>query len=250
MSKNTEKLVRVHIHQLPNEQHFVFLTENKDLYIKYGPETLGIDGFMAEYNALLTDEDTAIDVVRKSVETVRIANADGEFDFSYLGMSEFAKSNLKHYDPEVRKSAENLWVVFDHFGNITKQPYHQELGSSANLLQELRARATDYATTGLAPWADAHEQAAKNLAELLSVRNVEVSQQSALRMRDVRLRIDPVHQKIIDRMDAMINLKGKDFAGGFFAEYNTHATEYKNKLAQHQGRMKKTSNNEQVTSNN
>jgi kynureninase len=139
---------------------------------------------------------------------------------------------------------------FEHFGSITRQPYHEQLGSSANLLQELRARATD-STCGLAPWADAHEQASKKLAALLGGRTVEVSQQSSLRMRDTRLSSDAMHRKILDRIDAMVNLNGKDFAGGFFAEYNTHATEYKNKLAQHLGRVKKseelkTKNQDQV----
>jgi hypothetical protein len=35
------------------------------------------------------------------------------------------------------------------------------------------------------------------------------------------------------------DLRGKDFAGGFYAEYNAHATEYKNTLAQHLGRIRK-----------
>jgi hypothetical protein len=240
MKKISEKLVRFDTHRLSNEQHFVFLTENNVIYVKYDPKTLGIDGFMSEYNALLADEDAAVDVVRKSAETVRIAEADGECDFTFLGLSEFAKSNLRHYDPAVRTSAENLWVVFEHFGNITRQPYHEQLGSSANLLQELRARATDYATCGLAPWADAHEQASKKLAALLAGRTVETSQHSSLRMRDSRLNSDVVHRKILDRIDAMVNLNGKDFAGNFFAEYNAHATEYKNKLAQHLGRVKKS----------
>jgi hypothetical protein len=131
-------------------------------------------------------------------------------------------------------------VIFEHYGNIAKEAYHQELGASTNLLQDLRARTADYAAVNLAPWANAHEQAANALASLLAERTTEQSQQSALRVREVRLRMDAVYQKVTDRLDAKINLDGKDYIPGFYAEYNTHATEYKNKLAQHLGRIKKS----------
>jgi hypothetical protein len=239
MNKNIEKLVRLATHQLPNELHFIFMTENCSIYKKYDFVTLGIDIYQDEYNSTLADEEAAIEVVRKSAETERIAAADVEFDRSFSGMREFAKTNLKHYDPNVRYAAENQWVIFEHYGNITKQAYHQELGSSMNLLQELRAKDADYTASGISPWANAHELAANTLAELLSERNVEMSQQSDLRVRGVRLRMDTVYQKVTDRLDAKINLDGKDYVPGFYAEYNTHATEYKHKLAQHLGRIRK-----------
>jgi hypothetical protein len=46
------------------------------------------------------------------------------------------------------------------------------------------------------------------------------------------------NRHILDRIDAMINLNGHDYVKGFVAEYNTHATEFKNALAQHLGRIK------------
>jgi hypothetical protein len=51
--------------------------------------------------------------------------------------------------------------------------------------------------------------------------------------------MDAAYQKVTDRLDARINLDGRGFAGTFYAEYNTHATEHKNKLAQHLGRVRK-----------
>jgi hypothetical protein len=223
----------------------MFMTENRGLYAKYGVVPLGIEPFMQEYDSTLADEDAALEVIRKSAETERIAIADVEFDHTFLGMRDFAKSCLKHYAPNVCRAAENLWVVFEHYGNITPLPYHQELGASVNLLQDLRARQADYNLTGIAPWADAHEQAANNLSALLAGRTEEQSLQSELRAREVKLRMDSVYQKTTNRLDAKINIEGKDFVPGFYAEYNTHATEYKNKLAQHLGRIKKKVNNEQ-----
>jgi hypothetical protein len=44
----------------------------------------------------------------------------------------------------VRHAAENLAVVFDKYGNIGRQACRQELGSSVNILQDLRARPTHW----------------------------------------------------------------------------------------------------------
>jgi hypothetical protein len=235
-----EKLVRLETQRLSNEMFFRFMTENKVYYVKYDPATLEIAGLMPEYDAALDDLDTALERIRKSSETDRIAVLDAEFDTSYSGMEGYVRVCLKHFSPDVRHAAENLVIVFDKYGNIGRQPYRQELGSSVNLLEDLQARAADVDAIQLRPWMEAHEAAANALAALLDIRTGEDAQQTDIRVIDARRRMENIYQKTTNRLDAVINLRGKDFAGGFYAEYNAHATEYKNTLAQHLGRIRKT----------
>jgi hypothetical protein len=237
MELTNEKLVKVRTYVLPNELHFRFHTENDALYAKYGETQLGISEFVTPFRGRLADLDTALERIRKSAETERIAAADHDFDTSFSGLAEYARSCLHHFDPAVRRAAENLDVVFRHYGNIGKESYRQELASSHNLQQDLRARSTDVTALNLEPWIAAHEQTAASLAALLDERTGETAQQTELRVRQVRREVDAVYQQITDRIDAMINLHGKEFVPGFTAEYNAHATEYKNKLAQHLGRI-------------
>ncbi|MDR0714017.1 MAG: DUF6261 family protein [Bacteroidales bacterium] len=247
MESINEKLVRVTTRALPNEQHFRFHTENDGLYTKYGVSALGIEPFILPFRSKLSDLDAALERIQKSAETERIALADQEFDRSFSGMHGYTHSCMNHFNSEVRRAAENMMIVFDHYGNIGKEAYRQELGSSFNLLQDLRARPDDLAALALEPWIAAHEQAANALAALLDARNVETSKQTDLIVRQTRRELDAIYQQITDRIDAMINLYGKDFVPGFVAEYNAHATEYKNKLAQHLGRIhagKKNNNDE------
>jgi hypothetical protein len=237
MESVNEKLVRVRVYVLPNELHFRFHTENDALYTKYNPESLGIGTFINPFRLKLADLDTALEHIRKSPYTARAVEADRDFDVTYSGLHDYANSCLHHFDPKVRLAAENIIIVFEHYGNIGRQPYRQELASSFNLLQDLRARANDIAAMNLEPWMEAHEQAAHSLADLLDGRTSETAQQTELRVRQVRRELDSEYRQITDRIDAMINLHGRDFVPGFVAEYNAHATEYKNKLAQHLGRI-------------
>jgi hypothetical protein len=237
MEPVNEKLVRVRVYVLPNELHFRFHTENNSLYAKYDEKSLGIDTFINPFRARLADLDTALERIRKSPETERIAAADHDFDTTFSGLAENAHSCLHHFNPVVRRAAENLDVVFRHYGNIGKESYRQELASSYNLMQDLRARTADIQALSLEYWMQAHEQAAATLTALLDARTGETAKQTELRVRQMRREVDALYQQITKRIDAMINLNGRDFVPGFVAEYNAHATEYKNKLAQHLGRI-------------
>jgi hypothetical protein len=249
------KLVRVRTSALANETFFRFMSENKVYYHKYNPKTLEIAELLYEYDNALGDLDTALERIRKSSETDRIAALDAEFDTTFSSMEGYVRVCLKHFNMDMRHAAENLAVVFDKYGNIGRQPYRQELGSSVNLLQDLRARPADVDVMQLQPWMEAHEGAANALAALLDARTGEDAQQTEIRVIDARRRMENIYQPITDRLDAVINLRGKDFAGGFYAEYNAHATEYKNTLAQHLGRIRKSNEelsveNEQLNAGN
>jgi hypothetical protein len=231
------RLIRVATRSLTNETHFAFNLGNRRLYVKYGAAPLGIAGFIGGYEQAVDDEDTALERIRKSADTGRIAGADRDFDRSFSGMHGYAKTCLLHYEPEVRHAAENLIVVFERYGNIAGLPYQPALASSLNLLEDLRARTADYQLTGIAPWADAHERAAQYLSGLIDERTSETAQTTDLKVRETRRRVDAANQHILDRIEAMINLNGADYVAGFVAEYNAHATEFKNALAQHLGRI-------------
>jgi hypothetical protein len=234
-----KKLVRVNVQRLANETFFRFMTENKVYYVRYNPQTLEITEFIPEYDIALTDLDLALEHIRKSRETERIAELDSEFDASFSGMSEYVRSCCKHYNAEVQRAAENIAVIFHQYGNIGKQPYREELASSYNFLQAVREHAADVSLLNLSPWLDAHEAKAAALAALLDTRTNETAQQTQIRVFDARRRMEKVYQQITDRIDAVINLRGAANLGGFCETYNAHATEYKNTLAQHLGRIHK-----------
>lgn len=232
-----EVLVRVRTYKFTNEQHLGFHIENKDIFINFGTEELGIQPLIESYAKAINDEDLALEQIRRSPDTVRIAEADEEFNQSFSGMHTYLMACRKHVDPAVRRSAENITVAFTKFGNIAKYPYRTELIMSRNLIQELRERTYDVSKIGLELWMNAHEQTAIKLRELLDARAVEIAGRTKLNVTETRRETDNSYQRVIARLEAMINIHGVDYVPGFVDAYNTHATEYKNALAQHLGRI-------------
>jgi hypothetical protein len=240
-----EVIVRLRTHRLSNEMFFRFMTENKQYYKKYDPHALGIDPLLPAYETALQRLDIAMEPIRQSPETERISALDAEFDITFAGLKKYQKSCLQHYDPRVRYAAENLEVVFHKYGNIARQPYHQELASAQNLLEDLHQRSGEVDDTNMRPWLDALNEKADNLATLLDVRTGEIAQRPDIRVIEARRDMETCYQKVTNRIEAMININGKDYVPGFFAEYNAHVTEYKNMLAQHLGRIKKDTENKE-----
>ena len=232
-----EALVRVPCQRLVNEQHLGFHLENRSIFARFGTTALGIQPFEAAYSKAIDDEDTAMEQIRRSADTARIAAADVDFDESFSGMHTYLQACLKHADLDVRHAAQNLDVVFAKYGNIGRHAYRQELTMSRNLLQDLSEREADVITTGLTVWINAHEQASVKLRQLMDARSDETAGRTTLRVSETRNETDMVYYRTIARLEAMINIHGVNWVPGFVAAYNTHATEYKNTLAQHLGRI-------------
>ena len=237
-----DQLVRIPVARLLNETCFQFLKENRACYQKYNPTLLNIFEFIAEYDQAMTEFDEALEIVRKSAETDRISTADAEFDEAFSALHGYVKVCLKHYNPDIRYAAQNLEPILHHYGDVGKQSYRQELASAQNLLNTIGDHADDIALLNLIPWMDALSDKARLLSDLLDIRTDEEAHRPTFRTIDARRKAEALYLKITDRIDAMININGKDFVPGFFNEYNAHATEYKNNLAQHLGRIRK--NNE------
>jgi hypothetical protein len=59
------------------EQHFRFYTENDGLYTRFGVAALRIEPFIIPFRAKLSDEDTALECIRKSADTGYNTHATG-----------------------------------------------------------------------------------------------------------------------------------------------------------------------------
>jgi hypothetical protein len=222
------KVIRLNCHNFRNEEWFQFFTEFRDLVNKYSPETLDIAALFILFLTLYGDADTALEVIRKSMETALMDKADQKRDHTFRGFIDAVKSALNHFDPEKQKAANELVILLEHFGNLAEKAPNEETASIYNFLQELRgAYAPKVATLGLADWItelDANNQAYE---ELVKKRNVEVTSRTNLRMVEVRKKTQDVYRSIIERIEALIVVNGESQYADFVIELNGYIKRYK-----------------------
>jgi hypothetical protein len=234
------KVIRIHFHLFRNEEWFQLFTEFRDLVLKYNPDALNISELWVTFLILYTDADTALEVIRKSMNTVLMHEADYVRNRTFRGFVDAVKSALNHFDPQKREAARLLMILLDHFGNLARKAPNEETAGIYNLMQELNgAYADKVRILLLEDWT--RQLAADNEAYevLVKDRNVEVAQRSKLRMKEIRSEMQDVYAKIVERIEAVITLNGEtpQFMG-FVNELNAFLKRYADVLAQRKGKSR------------
>ncbi|MDR1198578.1 MAG: DUF6261 family protein [Prevotellaceae bacterium] len=232
-----KEIIRVRFENLRNESHVEYNSTFRKLVAKYTPETLGIKALYDEYETLFADEESALDIVRKSELTVEIHEQDSIRDGIFRGMSDAVKSALNHFNAEKRAAARKIEVIFANYGNIAVKTLDQETAAINDILRELRTpdNAPKVTLLGLGEWVSQLETENDRFDRLMLDRYYETAQRPALRMRDTRLKVDTCIRQIFDRIEALALVNGADAYEGFMRDMNAVSERYKNIMAQEKG---------------
>jgi hypothetical protein len=230
------KIQKVFQSRMRNGEHAQFYTEVNDLMVRITPAVLGIDTLYPEFQSALDDEFEAVNLIKKSALTDELELADQPRDVLYRGLCETVKGALKHYNPEVQQAAAKVMVALQTPRNMDSLPYDEETLALKKLNKELTTfYTTEMATLGIEQWV--LELMAKNDAfdQLMKRRYNEVSQKTTLRMKSIRLELHAAFQKLIVRIEALIELNGDANHAGFVAELNTIVQRYNNAVLRREG---------------
>ena len=222
---------------LRNEEWFQFNTEVKSLVEQYTPQTLEIENLFATFLSLYANADEALEIIRKSATTEQITEADAARDTVFRGFADAVKSANKHFDAVKRAAAKRLQIVFDTYGNLARKSYDEETALIYNFLQEMKGKySNDIATLGLNDWVVQLETDNQTFETLMKTRDNETSTKTALRMKNVRTEADRCYRDILDRLDALMLVKGLLPYEPFVRDLNVRVERYSNTVAQRKGR--------------
>ena len=232
------KCKRFKIKNLRNEEWFQFYTAFKNLAERHNLTQMGIDELFVVFLNLYAQADEALEIIRKSVNTRPIGDADNNRDRTLRGLSDILKAAHNHFDADKREAARKVQIIFDHFGNMAILPNNQQTASVYNFLQEVRGICgDDIVLLGMTEWLDKLE--AENIAfdELMDKRFAEMAGKTSLQIATVRKETDRCYLDMLNRIDAMIliMINSEQIYGKFVRELNEIVTLYKNRLAQREG---------------
>jgi hypothetical protein len=239
-------VLRIKLRNMRNEEWFNFYTEFKTFALKHSPENLDIEVLFAVFLSLYGKADEAMEVLRKSSFTTEIIQLDDERDNTFRGLSGSIETALHHYDPAKRAAAERLKPLFDHYGNLSAKPYNEETAGIYNLLQELRGQyAPQSAALELTGWIDELERRNQAFEAAILTRNTESAGKSTeVKLLDIRRQTDRCYLDIVERLEALMLIRGEAAFGGFVKELNANIERYNNVLSRrHAQKTDKTNNN-------
>jgi DNA-binding Lrp family transcriptional regulator len=243
------KISKLDFRNLRNDAHFQFHTEFKDLVVQHNPLTLKIKPQFDSYLPLYNRVDDALKKIVKSEFTAKIHEADKARDEIYLGMAETVAATLRHFNPNVRQSAERLKILFDTYGNVAGKPLNEETSAIYNILQELKGKYTaDAATVGLTEWVAELEARNQTFEGLVKERFDETAHRTDIVLREARGKLDEAYRVIAERINALAVVEGVATYEAFIRTLNAVIAKYAVKHHHHHNH-KAPAENSPLTSN-
>ncbi|MDR2653631.1 MAG: DUF6261 family protein [Prevotellaceae bacterium] len=234
-----ENITRINLQRLKNETHVQFNENINAIFVKYNPQTLNIKALYDLYKAAFDNEIEALDFIRKSELTTKIANQDQRRDTIYRGFVETIKGEMHHFDLEHVEAAESLYEVCKHYGNIARKTLDDETAAINDLVRELALPVNAAAITllNLKSWLDRLVEENNLLATLMTERYTETAEKTPLRMAATRIETDRYYHAIVSQLENQW-LAGSVTNEAFIRELNAVIERYKNILAQEKGERK------------
>ena len=234
------KINELSLQRLKNEEHFQFHADFKGLVLTFNPATLKVDAAFAAYLPIFSNESDALDVIRKSMLTNDIAEADDLRDSTYIGLSDAIKSAGRHFRPEVQQAASRLQVIIGNHSNLIRKSYDEETAAINSLINDFNTiGAADLAIIGIADWVNELQANNNAFDDLKKGRYTEEAGKTQLQMKEVRLQLDEAYHAIVNRINALILVNGETAYINFVNELNQRVESYSKLVAQRRGRNAK-----------
>ena len=171
---------------------------------------LKVDAAFMVYLLIYDNESATLDVIRKSMLTNDIAEADDLRDNTFIGLSDAIKSANRHFRPDVQQAASRLLVIIENHSNLIRKSYDEETAAINSLINDLTTvGAADVTAIGLAEWVTELQANNNAFDDLKKGRYTEEAGKTQLRMKEVRMQLDEAYQAIGTLINTLIIVNGE-----------------------------------------
>jgi hypothetical protein len=204
------KIIRINQHDLLKEEWSGFYGDFKNTVLKFGADRIDIS---ALFNLFIIHYEHAallIEVLRKSLYTREIKEADRVRDKLFRGFANVAKGLQMQPEAAKREAAVRLHnLVKAHRKSILRGNYQKESATLRHLLQDLLHPYADcVATLGLSDWVASLEKAEADFSSLSEKRQQESVDKPKENLIHCRSLTDTVYNAIANVLDASLLTDG------------------------------------------
>jgi hypothetical protein len=233
-------IIRIKMRSLKNETHVQFNESVNAVFVKHNPQLIGIEPLYALYRAALDNELLALDFIRKSEITEKIAEQDRARDGVYRGFVETVKGATHHFDRARVEAANILYGVFSHYGNIARKTFDDETAAINDLARELQQPeyAAAIALLDLQSWLDRLIDENSSFERLMLERYDESAQKTPLRMAAARVETDRYYHAVVSQIENLLLAGNAPNVDTCAREINAVVDRFKAILAQETAKKK------------
>ena len=236
-----QKIEIIALTRLRNNEHFQFMTDVDHLITMSQPAELGIEQLYPAFKTTFTAEDAAMRAEFGSLKSKSIEELDHLRDQTWNAILLRVKAaQLSPFTNEA-ESAEVIMRIIDRYGDIRAISYNEETTGITNLVTDLLLPAnTEHLNkVAIQRWVPELKSQNEQFQTVFNERNVELSGRVSGDVKAIRVQIDPIYEKLIERINATIVMEvAKPAAINFVSQLNEKIKYYKTTLAARSGRTK------------
>lgn len=241
------KIEAISLARLRHNEHHQFMSDFNALITKHTATELGIDSEVPEFNTSIGVQETAMRMEMGSSKSKSIEQLDLVRDKTWNAINLKVKATILSPFADEVASAEVIMRIIDNFGDIRSQSYNEESTSMTNLLTSLmlRTNASHLQKIGITAWVAEMKKQNDEFQAAFNERNTEYAGRENGDVRITRKAIDPIYNRIVDKINASVILGvAKPAVATFVGEVNEMISYYKTTIAARNGRSKEKENDE------
>ncbi len=236
-----QKIESIALTRLRNNEHFQFMTDVDLLITTSQPAELGIENQYPAFKTTFTAEDAAMRAEFGSLKSKSIGELDNLRDQTWQAILLRTKAaQLSPFANEV-ESAEVIMRIIDRYGDVRAVSYNEETTGITNLVTDLLlpANAEHLNKVAIQRWVPELKSQNEQFQTVFNERNTELSDRISGDVKAIRAQIDPIYEKLMERINATIVMEiAKPAAISFISQLNEKIKYYKTTLAARSSRTK------------
>jgi hypothetical protein len=238
-----QNIENITLTRLRNNEHFQFMTDVDRSITSIQPTELGIDTTYPAFKAALSAEEIALRAEAGSLKSKPLDQLDKLRDKTWQAILLRVKAAKLSPFANEAESAEVVQRIIDKYGDVRSLSYNEETAAITNLVTDLQATAlTDHLNRlVIQRWVAELKNENEKFQALFNERNTELAGRPSGDVRAVRLQIDPLYTRIVDKINASIVLEiAKPAAITFISLLNEKIKYYKTTLVSRETKANET----------
>lgn len=205
------KIKAIKTYRLRSRDHFMFMTEVKNIIESIGPDSLDVSCLFKSFLEAYRHE--SIDVQNPSLSSniiKMLEESDEKRDNYYRGIELITKGFLRHGDRVKKNAAETVYRIIKRYGDIRYISYEDETVLVKNFCLELKRYPQEVKSLHLDDWLEMLDSENNTFQYLLdSIKKELIFMEPTQKIRTIRQQVDFLYKEIVSRINALLMIEGE-----------------------------------------
>lgn len=217
-----EKVKSISLKNLRNNEDFTFQKEFADIANKYLSAVTAASAVLKQHKTDLQVYDKELNKVGGVSGAALADEADAERDHAWSGANAYISAVAGYHPTEsVKTAADQVYSLFDKFGNPTKMSYSEETSVIQNLIDSIGALpAKTLSDCAFTPWQANLVLKQNNYIKAAASKNQSESAVVVGRIKDARNAVDDDYKAVVETINALSVIQSDSKITSFINEIN------------------------------